>query len=88
MLLAVPAQAGESVGARHAQVEQDDVGIQAADERQHLRARVAFPDDFEVGRLLEGALHSLDYETVVVGNENAHREIVVGGPVVFEVTVL
>jgi hypothetical protein len=25
---------------------------------------------------------------VVVGNENAHREIVVGGPVVFEVTVL
>jgi hypothetical protein len=25
---------------------------------------------------------------VVVGNENAHREIVVGGPVVFEVTAL
>ena len=60
---------------------------EAADQRQHLRAGVALSDDLEVGRLLEGSLYALDNETMIVGDEHAHGQIVVGRSAGFELAV-
>ena len=43
----------EAVGARHAQVEQDDVRVRPADQRQHLAAGLSLRHDLEVGLLFE-----------------------------------
>jgi hypothetical protein len=82
VLLADAAQAREPVGARHAQVEQDEVGTRATDHRQHLRAGVALADDLEVRRLFQRALDSFYDQAVIVGDEDSHARIVVRESVV------
>ena len=78
MPLANLREAGEAVGPGHPQVEQDEVGIRAADHRQDLRAGRALADDLEVVGTVEGPLDPLEDQLVVVGNENAHGRMVVG----------
>jgi len=66
------AQARQPVGARHAQVEQNEIGIRSRDERQHLRAGRGFAHDLEVARLLERPLDAVDDQLVIVCDQDSH----------------
>ena len=65
-------EAGEAVHVRHADVEEDEVGLLAADEREHLRPGLRLPDDLEVAVRLERPLDPVEDEPVVVGDYDAH----------------
>ena len=80
MLAPDPRQAGESVGARHAEVEEHDVGVGATDQRKDLRAGGALSDDLEVAGLFERSPHAFDDQPMVVGDENPHDPIVARRP--------
>ena len=73
-------ETGETVGARHAQVEQHEVRLRSPDHRQNLRAGRGFSDHLEVARLLERPFDPVDDQLVVVGDENSHARMVVGDP--------
>ena len=66
------AEAGQPVGARHAEVEEHEIGLGAPDHRQNLGAGRRFSDHLEVARLLERPLDPVDDQLVVVGDEDSH----------------
>jgi hypothetical protein len=73
-------QAGQTVCARHPQVEQDEIGIRTPDEREYLRSGGRLADDFEVLGLVQRPLDSFYDQLVIVGYKNAHDWIVDAEP--------
>ena len=70
-------ETGEPVGARHAEVEQHEVGLRSPDHREDLGAGRRFSHDLEVARLLERPFDPVDDQLVVVGDEDSHGRMVV-----------
>ena len=64
-------QARKPVDPRQAQVEQHEVGVRPVDERQHLAARLDFPDDLDVRSVAERPSYCFEHQPVVVGDEDA-----------------
>src|SRR5262249_14255830 len=62
------------VHTRHPDVEKDDVGLGAADERDGLAAVRGLADDLELAGLLERATDAVEDQTVVVGQQYACLE--------------
>ena len=65
---------------RHADVEEDEVGIRLAHQRKHLRSRLRLADDLEAAVVLERALDPVEDEPVVVGDHDAHGDQCRTGP--------
>ena len=67
-------EAGEPVHVRHADVEEDELGVRLPDERQHLGARLRLADDLESAVGFERPLDPVEDEAMVVGDHNAHGD--------------
>ncbi len=67
-------QALEAVHVRHAHVEQHDLGMVLAHERQHLGAVLRLRDHLEAAVVLERPADAVEDEAVVVGDEDAHED--------------
>ena len=70
MLLAQLVEARKAVHPRHPQIHQDEIRLDAADERQYRRSGVGFADDLDLRRLREDAPQAFEYEPMIVGNDN------------------
>ena len=66
-------QAREPVHVRHPDVEQHELGLRPAHEREDLRPGLRLADDLEVAVRLERAPDAVEDEPVVVGDQDAHR---------------
>src|SRR5207302_10246006 len=68
-------QAGEAVHLRHAQVEQNELGLQPSDQRQHLDAVDGLADDLEAAGLLEGLFCAFDHQAMVICNQYSQLDL-------------
>ncbi len=64
-------EAREPVHLGHAQVEQDEIGLEPANERQYLHAVDRLADDLEVAGALKCLFRSLDHQPMVIRNQDS-----------------
>src|SRR4029450_2726 len=67
-------EARETVHVRHADVEEDEVGVRLADEWEHLGAGLRLADDLEPAVGFERTLDPVEDEAMVVGDHDAHGQ--------------
>ena len=66
----------EAVDLRHLDVEEDHVGLQRVERREHLAAVAAFADDGEVGKRGEQLPHAAARRRLVVGDEDGDERAI------------